>query len=56
MQHLLCRCIMIHHDSALSQKAGTTDLRTGSLSCIDGLYLSPEAPLEFPPSHILPQY
>ena len=41
---------MIHHDSALFQKAGTTGLRTGSLSCIDVLYLSLGAPLEFPSS------
>ena len=38
---------MIQHGSALFQKAGTTGLRTGSLSCIDVLYLSPGAPLSF---------
>ena len=48
---------MIHHDSALSQKVGTTGLRTGSLSCIDVLYLSPGAPPEFSPSDcLLPQH
>ena len=41
---------MSSHDSVLFQKAGTTGLRTGSLSCMDVLYLSPGAPLEFPPS------
>ena len=45
---------MIHHDSALSQKVGTTGLRTGSLSCIDVLYLSPGAPPEFPLSCLSP--
>ena len=43
---------MIHHDSVLFQKAGTTGFRTGSLWCIDVLYLSPGAPLEF----LLPDY
>ena len=46
---------MIHHDSALFQKVGTTSLRIGSLSCMDVLYLSPGAPLECPPSYLLPQ-
>ena len=41
---------MIHHDSVLFQKTGTTRLRTGSLSCTAVLYLSPGAPLEFTPS------
>ena len=45
---------MSHHDSALFQKAGTTGLSTGSLSCLDVLYLSPGAPPEFPPSYLLP--
>ena len=39
---------MSHHDSVLFHKAGTTGL-TGSLSRMDVLYLSPGAPLEFPP-------
>ena len=42
-----------HCDSALFQKVGTAGLRTGSLSCIDVLYLSPGAPPEFPPSDYL---
>ena len=46
---------MSHHDSVLFQKGGTTGLTTGSLSCIDVLYLSPGAPPEFPPSYLLPQ-
>ena len=41
---------MIHHDSGLFQEAGTTDLRTGFLSCIDEPCPSPGAPLEFPHS------
>ena len=41
---------MSHHDSVFFQKAGTTGLRTGSLSRMDVLYLSPGAPPEFPPS------
>ena len=41
---------MSHRDSVLFQKAGTTGLRTGSLSCIADLYLSPGAPPEFLPS------
>ena len=45
----------IHHDSALFQKAGTTGFRTGSLFCFVVLYLSPGAPLEFPPSYLVPQ-
>ena len=45
---------LCHHDSVLFQKLGTTGLRTGSLSCMDVLYLSPGAPPEFPPSYLLP--
>ena len=45
---------MSHHDSVLSQKSGTTGLRTGSLFCTIVLYLSPGAPLEFPPSLLSP--
>ena len=50
---------MIHHDSVLFQKAGTTGLRTGPLSSIIVLYISPGAPLEFPsfslsPASLLP--
>ena len=40
---------MTRHDSVLFQKAETTGLRTGSLSCIPVLYLSPGVPPEFPP-------
>ena len=47
---------MSHHDSLLFQKSRTTGLRTGSLSCMDVLYLSPEAPLEFLPFYLLPQH
>ena len=39
--------VMTHHDTALFQKAGTTGLRTGSLSCIDVPCPSPGAPPEF---------
>ena len=46
---------MIHHDLALFQKVGTTGFRTGSLSYMDVLYLSPGAPPEFPPSYLLTQ-
>ncbi|KAF6120095.1 hypothetical protein HJG60_010421 [Phyllostomus discolor] len=46
---------MIHHDSALFLKAGTTCPRTGSLSYINVLYLSSGAPLEFSPDYFLPQ-
>ena len=45
---------MSHHDSVPFQKSGTTGLRTGSLSCIHVLYLSPGAPPEFPPSWLSP--
>ena len=45
---------MIHYYSVLFQKAGTTGLRTRSLSRVDVLYLRPGAPPEFPPSHLLP--
>ena len=45
---------MSHHDSALFQKAGSISLRTGSLSRIDVLYLSPGAPPGFPPSWLSP--
>ena len=38
--------VMIHCDSVLFQKAGTTCLRTGSLSCSDVLGLGPGAPPE----------
>ena len=38
--------VISHHDSALFQKAGTTGLRTGSLSCMDVLCLSQGATLE----------
>ena len=41
---------VIHYDSVLFQKVGTTGLRTGSVSCIDVFYLSPGAPLELLPS------
>ena len=52
---VFCRgAFMSHHDSLLFQKAGTTGLRTGSLSCINVLYLSPGAPPEFPPSRLSP--
>ena len=54
---IFCKgAVMIHHDLALSQKVGTTGLRTGSLSYTDVLYLSPEALREFPHSYLLPQY
>ena len=46
---------VIHHDSALFQKVGTTCFGTGSLSRILVLRLSPGAPPEFPPSHLQPQ-
>ena len=45
---------MSHHDSVLFQRAGATHLRTGSLSCIDVLHLSPGAPTEFPPPWLSP--
>ena len=50
MWHLLAGAFMSHHDSELFQKTRTIGPRRGSLSCIDVLYLSPGAPLEFPPS------
>ena len=40
---------IIHHNPVLFQKAWKSGLRTGSLSYIDFLYLSPGAPLESPP-------
>ena len=46
--------VMIHQDSELFQKVGTTSLRTGSLFCINVLCLSPGVPLKFPPSYLLP--
>ena len=45
---------MIHHDSALCQKAGAAGLRTGSLSRVDVFYLSPGIHPEFPPSSLSP--
>ena len=45
---------MSHHDSALFHKAEATSLRTGCLSCMAVLYLSPGAPPEFPPSRLSP--
>ena len=47
---------MSHHDSAASPESGTTGLRTGSLSSVNDLYLSPGAPPEFPPSYFMPQW
>ena len=54
MQHVLHRCT---HESPWFRAfpgSGTTDLRTGSLSCIDVLYFSPGAPPEFSPSWLSP--
>ena len=45
--------VMIHYESVLFQRVATTCLRTGSLSCMDALCLSPRAPPDSPASTLL---